>query len=72
MNDRQSLSITFLDITDQFAFFLAITFDGHFGCHKITFDHISHHFKRIHNFHVFKHIFTKWLPAAIVKICLKT
>ena len=36
---------------------------GHFGCPKITFDHISCHFRSIRNFCF---VLTKWPPAAIL------
>ena len=56
LDDRKSLSITFLAISDQYATFLFFIFfhkmaaGGHFGGPKITFDHISRHFRSICNF----------------------
>ena len=53
MDDRKSLSIAFLAISDQYAtFFFTIWLpaSGHFGWPKITFDRISHHFRSIRNF----------------------
>ena len=38
---------------------------GHFGCPKITLDHISCHFRSIRNF-CFGIFWTKWPPAAIL------
>ena len=40
---------------------------GHFGWPKITFDHISRHFRSIHNFS-FLIFFSKWPPAAILEV----
>ena len=48
-DDRKSLSIAFLDISDQYATFF-FTKCGHFGLPKITFDRISRHFRSIRNF----------------------
>ena len=39
---------------------------GHFGYPKITFGHISGHFRSIKNF--FLVLFTKWLPLAILDV----
>ena len=53
---EKSLLITFLTISDQYATFFVVDFfhkiaaGGHFGWPKITFDHISHHFRSIRNF----------------------
>ena len=62
LDDRKSLSIAFLAISDQYATFIFLFFLngrrrtfwksdlGHFGWPKITFDRISRHFRSIHNF----------------------
>ena len=55
LDDRKSLLIAFLTISDICAtFFLKfvhkIATGGHFGWPKITFDRISHHFRSIRNF----------------------
>ena len=70
---RKSLSIAFLAISDQYAtlifvceLFLQNGCSGNFGCPKITFGHISDHFRSIRNF--FKILFTKWLPSAILDV----
>ena len=63
---RKSLSIAFLAISDQYAFFNKMAAGGHFGCPKITFDRISRHFRSIRNFIFCWFFFTKWLPAAIL------
>ena len=52
---RNSLSIAFLAISDQYSTFFFEIFDimaavGHFGCPKFTFDRISGHFRSIRNF----------------------
>ena len=60
---RNSLSITFLAISDRF--FHKMATEGHFGYPKITFDRISRHFRSIPNFHLFLNLFTKWPPAAM-------
>ena len=64
LDDRKSLSIAFLAISDQYVtliFFHKMAAGGHFGLPKITFDRISRHFRSIRNF-----FFTKWLPVAIL------
>ena len=58
---HNSLLIAFLAISDRYA--AAV---GHIGCPKITFDHISYHFRSICNF--FFNFLTKWLPAAILDV----
>ena len=53
LDDRKSLSIAFLDISDQcttFYFVHKMAAGGHFGWPKITFDRISRHFRSIRNF----------------------
>ena len=58
LDDRKSLSIAFLAISDQYATLSCWTFfskwppvaGGHFGLPKITFDLISRHFRSIRNF----------------------
>ena len=56
LDNRKSLSIAFLVISDQYAAFLFFEFfykmaaGGHFGWPKITFDHISRHCRSIRNF----------------------
>ena len=56
LDDRKSLSIAFLAISDQYATFIFLIFfhkmaaGGHFGWPKITFDRISRHFISIRNF----------------------
>ena len=57
LDDRKSLSIAFLAISDQCATFIVFTI----GWPNITFDRISRLFRSIHNF-----FFTKWLPTAIL------
>ena len=64
LDDRKSLLSAFLAISDQCAtFFLnfvhKIATGGNFGCPKITFDRISHHFRSIHNFPFFLNLFFK-------------
>ena len=65
---RNSLFIAFLAISDRCTsiFFKKQNDVGHFGCPKLTFDHISGHFRSIRNFFYF--FFTKWLPAAILDV----
>ena len=61
LDDRKSLLIAFLAISDQNAtliFFHKITAGGHFGWPKIAIDRISRHFREISNFEFFS---TKWL-----------
>ena len=62
MDDRKSLFIAFLAISDQNAtfFFVKILHKmaSHFGLPKITFDRISRHFRSMHNFY-FVYIFYK-------------
>ena len=58
LDDQQSLSIAFLAISDQYATFIfyfvhKMGAGDHFGLPKITFDHISRHFKSIRNFFLF-------------------
>ena len=48
-------------INTQLFFLHKMAASGHFGWPKITFDHISHHFRSIRNF-----FFTKWLATAIL------
>ena len=66
-DDRKSLSIAFLDISDQctifFKCFHKMAAGGHIGWPKITFNRISRHFRSMRNFNF---CFTKWLPAAIL------
>ena len=62
LDDRKSLSIAFLAISDQYATF----FFFNFGLPKITFDRISHHFRSIRNF--FINFFSKWRPGAILEV----
>ena len=64
LDGRKSLSIAFLALSYQYATFIFVIFFsqngcrrpfwksdlGHFGWPKITFDHISRHFRSIHNF----------------------
>ena len=70
LDDRKSLSIAFLAISNQYTTFLFLKFfykmagGGHFGWVKITFDHISCHFRSIRSF--FLKFFIKWRPAAIL------
>ena len=53
---QKSLCITFLTISDQYhnfyfcEFFYKMAAGGHFGCPKITFGHISGHFRSMRNF----------------------
>ena len=65
LDDRKSLLIAFLVISDQYTTFFShkMAANGHFGWPKITFDHISRHIRSIRNFYI---LFTKWLPAAIL------
>ena len=53
LDGRKSLSIAFLAISDQYAFFHKMAASGHFGLPKITFDRISRHFRSIRNFDFF-------------------
>ena len=65
LDNRKSLSIAFLAISDQYATFIFVhkmAAGNHFGWPKITFYRISRHFRSIPNFY----FFTKWLPAAIL------
>ena len=72
---RKSLSISFLAISDRYAYatlFVLDFFDkmaaiGHFGCAKFTLDHISGHFRSIQILFYFKFL-TKWLPVAILDV----
>ena len=70
LDDRKSLSNAFLAISDQYATFMFFSHkmatSGHFGWPKITFDHISRHFRSIRNFYLKKKEITKWLPATIL------
>ena len=56
LEDRKSLLIVFLAISDQYTTFINFLFfpqmaaGGHFGWPKITFECISRHFRSIHNF----------------------
>ena len=53
LDDRKSLLITFLAISDQYVtliFFHKMAADGHFGWSKIAFGHMSRHFRSIRNF----------------------
>ena len=65
LDDRKSLSIAFLAISDQYATFILFLFfhkmaaGGHFGWPKITFDRITRHFRSISNFNFFDFFFTK-------------
>ena len=56
-NDRKSLLIAFLAISDQYAtfdfFFYKMAAGGHVWWPKITFDHISRHFRS--TLHTYKH-----------------
>ena len=64
LDDRKSLLIAFLAISDQCATFIFLDFfftKCHFGWPKITFNRISRHFRSIRNF-----FFTKWLLVAIL------
>ena len=64
---RRSLSIDFLAISDQYVifFFYKMAAGGRFGSPKITFDHISHHFRSIRHF-FYKILSTKWPLVAIL------
>ena len=65
LDDRKSLLIAFLAVSNQYAtfiFFHKMAAGGHFGWLKITFNRMYRRFKSIHNFY----FFTKWLPAAIL------
>ena len=51
LDDRKSLLIAFLAISDQYAIFVQkMATGGHFGWPKIAFDHISRHIRSIRNF----------------------
>ena len=57
LDDLRSLLIAFLAISDQYTTFICFDFfshkmaaSGHFGWPKMTFYHISRHFRSIHNF----------------------
>ena len=71
---RNSLSVAFLAILDQYAtFYFLDIFDkmaavGHFGCPKFTLDHISGHFRSIQIFFFFFIFFTKLVPVAILDV----
>ena len=69
LEDRKSLLIEFLAVSNQYAtfiFFHKMSAGGHFGWPKSTFDRISRHFTSIHNFYIFLIFSTKWLPATIL------
>ena len=84
LDDRKSLSIAFLAISDQYTtFFFDFFFQNGcrwpFGSPKITFDRISRHFRSILNFFIHKmhfspfqihtqFFFSKWLLAAILEV----
>ena len=57
LDDRKSLLIAFLVISDQYTTFVSSqnVCSGHIGWPKITFDRISRHFRSIHNFYIFVH-----------------
>ena len=61
LDDRKSLSIAFLAISDQYAAFFFFTFFTKWppaailDYPKITFDHISRHFRSIRSFSFFLH-----------------
>ena len=68
---RNSLSITFLAISDQYAnfvfeicifvnLFYKMAAVGHFGCPKFTLDHISGHFRSIQIFLKFLQNICQW------------
>ena len=70
LDDRKSLSIAFLAISDQYKTFIFLNFFkngcrppfwksllGHFGIPKITFDRISRHFRSICNSFLFYFFF---------------
>ena len=61
LDDRKSISIAFLAISDQYAtfFFRKMAASCHFGWPKITFDRISRHFRSIRNFYLFWFFFHK-------------
>ena len=62
LDDRKSLSMAFLAISDQcttFYFFHKMAACGHFGWPKITFDRISRYFRSIRNFYFFGFFFHK-------------
>ena len=69
LEDRKSLLIAFLAISDQCATYInfhKMAAGGHFWWPKITFDRISRHFRSIRNF--FLDLFSKWPPAAILEV----
>ena len=73
LDDRKSLSIAFLAISDQYATFVFEIFfkmaaGGHFGLPKITFDRNFRHFRSIRNFFIFFIFFSKWPPVAILEV----
>ena len=56
LDDRKSLSIAFIAISDQYAtffFFHKMAASDHFGWPKINFDRISRHFWSIRKFDLF-------------------
>ena len=56
LEDRKSLSIAFLVISNQYAIYILLhkmAAGGHFGRPKITFDRISRHFTLIRNLYFF-------------------
>ena len=57
LDDRKSLSISFLAISDQYATF-----------YLFFFFFISRHFRSICNFFFFFFFFSKWPPAAILEV----
>ena len=74
LDDRKSLSIAFLVISDQYATFIFVWFfwhkiaaAGYFGWAKITFDHISRHL-RSNTQPLFLLIFGKSLLIALLAI----
>ena len=64
LDDRKSLSLAFLAISDKYATFNCLKFvprsgrRGHFGWPKITFNRISRHFRSIRNFN-FSYFFSQ-------------
>ena len=59
MDDRNSLLMAFMAISDKYELFFYIykmVAGAHFGCPKFTFDHI------------FLKFLTKWLPSAILHV----
>ena len=64
LDDRKSLVIAFLAISDQYA-----TFSSQNGCRRpfwMTENRISRYFRSIRNFNFFGFFGIKWLPAAIL------